>query len=599
MASWLSLTSRLGITTLALVLLGAARAASVSATIQPGIIPVGQAAQFTVTFTDAPRAGLQPPTPPTVAGLSFQYSGQSTSVQMDGRGSQISLSFNYVVTGTKEGNYTIPAIQSVVAGAPLATRPVQLKVIARNASPPAASGQQRWAYLLLVPTKQEVFVGEILPLQLQLYVVDGQDYAPSPLSNAGFVFSQLEPAGQRRVQVQGQVYHLVTHTQNAFATKAGDLTLGPAEARVTLRIPRARQRRQDPFDSFFNFDPFGRNVERRPVTLQSEQRTIKVKPLPTEGVPDTFHGAVGQFDMEVTASPTNVAVGEPIHLRIRVSGQGQLENVTVPINEGWEGFRVYPPRTQLDVTDGASARGVKTFEQDVVPLSVDVAALPEVAFSYFDPEKAIYQTVRQPSSQLLVRPASSSQTLAPIVNSDQEDNPKQTEWPQELVPLKQRLGSLAQIRPPLLTQVWFQSAIALSVFGWGAAVGWRRWQDHLAKNPRVARRLAFARKRRQMLEELHRLASAGDPAPFFAHAFRLVQEQLGERLDLPAAAITEAVLDDRVVPLGAPEDLMADLHQFFQTCNQARYAPVAESKDLPALARHVQSILDRSQRLAT
>jgi tetratricopeptide (TPR) repeat protein len=55
--------------------------------------------------------------------------------------------------------------------------------------------------------------------------------------------------------------------------------------------------------------------------------------------------------------------------------------------------------------------------------------------------------------------------------------------------------------------------------------------------------------------------------------FRLLQEQLGERLDLPASAITEAVLSERLPRRGATPDLIQRLQNLFQICNQARYAP--------------------------
>lgn len=576
----------------------AGHAASVIASFEPSTISAGESAKLSITFSDVPRNAVQQPSIPSVAGLDVRYLGQSTSMRMTGAETRLSVAFNYQVTPAQPGEYVIPALDLSTAGERLRTLPATLKVLKRgDSSAPIASAQQRWAYLMLIPDKEEVFLGEMLPLRLDFYIVDGQDYAPEPLTSEGFVFSPLEAAGQQRVQVQGRVYYQLRHTQNAFATKTGDLTLGPAEARVTLRLPRTRQRGNDPFDSFFGFDPFGRNVELRPATVQSEPRTIKVKPLPGDGVPASFRGAVGQFALEVTASPTNVAVGEPIQLRVRISGQGQMENVTLPLGEGWDGFRAYPPRTQLDVTDASTARGVKTFEQDVVPLNVSQTELPGIEFSYFDPVAAGYRTLSHPPTRLLVRPAASTQTLAPLAGSSANGGSEAPPPPQALVPIKQRPGALAVIRPPLLVRGWFQGLLVLPLLGLGAAVGWRRWREHLARNPLVARRLAFGRQRRQMVEELRRLAATGDPEAFFAHTFRMLQEQIGERLDLPAAAITEAVIEEKLRPRGAPQGLQNDLHQLFQTCNQARYAPVAESKDLPGLAQHVEKTLDRTRQL--
>jgi hypothetical protein len=65
---------------------------------------------------------------------------------------------------------------------------------------------------------------------------------------------------------------------------------------------------------------------------------------------------------------------------------------------------------------------------------------------------------------------------------------------------------------------------------------------------------------------------------------------LGERLDLPATAITEAVLDDRLQGR-APADLVGQLHELFQVCNQARYAAHRTSQELMALVPKVETAL--------
>jgi hypothetical protein len=66
---------------------------------------------------------------------------------------------------------------------------------------------------------------------------------------------------------------------------------------------------------------------------------------------------------------------------------------------------------------------------------------------------------------------------------------------------------------------------------------------------------------------------------------------LGERLDLPASSITEAVIEDRLRPAGVPEDTLARLHALFQSCNMARYAPVKSSQELSALIPEVEMAL--------
>ena len=79
------------------------------------------------------------------------------------------------------------------------------------------------------------------------------------------------------------------------------------------------------------------------------------------------------------------------------------------------------------------------------------------------------------------------------------------------------------------------------------------------------------------------LATENNSDDFFATLFRLLQEQLGERLDCSASSITEAVIDERLARLGAPEATLAGLRELFQLCNQARYAPLRTSGELAAV----------------
>ena len=75
-----------------------------------------------------------------------------------------------------------------------------------------------------------------------------------------------------------------------------------------------------------------------------------------------------------------------------------------------------------------------------------------------------------------------------------------------------------------------------------------------------------------------------------------MQEQIGERLDLPASAITEAIVDERLKPAGLADPTCAALHELFQTCNVARYAPVQTSQELAALVPRLEAVIQELRR---
>jgi hypothetical protein len=84
---------------------------------------------------------------------------------------------------------------------------------------------------------------------------------------------------------------------------------------------------------------------------------------------------------------------------------------------------------------------------------------------------------------------------------------------------------------------------------------------------------------------------------FYALLFRLMQEQIGERLELPSSAITEAVLDDRLPQRGASASLIDRLHRLFQISNQARYAPVTTHAELLSLCSELEIAVGELQQL--
>ena len=161
----------------------------------------------------------------------------------------------------------------------------------------------------------------------------------------------------------------------------------------------------------------------------------------------------------------------------------------------------------------------------------------------------------------------------------------------DIVPIKQRLGSLTPTSPPLIRQAWFVTAQSFPVLAFIGAFFWRRRADALANNPRRRRQRQVAQTVSAGVKQLRQLAPDKKSDEFFALVFRLLQEQIGERLDLPASAITEAVVEERLATGVLAEATRATLQELFQSCNVARYAPTQSSQELAALIPKLERAL--------
>jgi hypothetical protein len=299
--------------------------------------------------------------------------------------------------------------------------------------------------------------------------------------------------------------------------------------------------------------------------------------------------------MNVTAGPTNVAVGDPITVRIQIAGRGDLGSLTLPDQPAWHDFTLYPPTSKVVTTDPLGLQGAKTFEEIVAPQNTNVRELPPFSFSYFDPDAGSYRTLSEPGVALAVRSAGS--TPAPTIAASQTAGPQNPARREDILPIKDDLGALGRAGPPLVTRPVFLALQTVPLLAWLAAVVWRRRTDRLLNNPRLRRHRQVAQLIREGLNDLRRFAAANNPNEFFATLFHLLQEQLGERLDSPASSITEAVIEERLAPLGAPEPVLSNLRELFQLCNQARYAPIRGSAELNSVIGQFEIVLGELQEL--
>ncbi len=575
------MTGRLFILVLLLGWGHVAQAASFRATLEPDTIYQGQGATLALTFEGGQPDSL--PTLPRVPNLTYGGGGREDRMTFANGKQSSSTTYRYSVLPSQPGTYTIPPIVVQFGGQPMVSEPLRLTVVSAAQAVQRGNQQPTRALLRIHVPRTNLFVGEVLPVELTIYAINPSAFDIAPLEAEGFTVGKSERTEQSRVPLNGMIYTRVGIRTTVTPGKAGTLKLGPATGRVQVEVPVARRRTGDPFEEFFNDPFFNRTTESQVLNVVSEPVTVEVRPLPTEDAPPSFLGAVGQFALEIRAAPTNVAVGEPVHLRIQVSGRGALETLAGPSLEGAKDFRVYPANSRVETTDTLGVEGSKIFEQDIVPENAAVRQVPPVIYTFFDPVNTRYVSLTNPAIPLIVRPTGQARTLAGPASEEPV--------PKEIVHLKPRLGSLAALSAPVVTRPWFLALQLVPILAWLGALLLRKRREHLSRNPRSVRRHQVQRFVKSGLVELKQHASQGRAEEFFAVLVKLLQEVLGEKLNLPSASITEAVIEERLRPKGLRPEVLAEMHGLFQACNQARYAPSGSVEDLQQAVTRFESVV--------
>jgi hypothetical protein len=549
-------------------------AASFHASLDANLIFANEQTTLTLTIENAQPAVAPRPTP--VPGLQFRAAGQTEGVRIINGQRSTSLTYPYLIQASQPGDYVIPSIRIRIGGQELVTEPLRLKVLPAEVINP----QERNAFLRLVVPRTDLFVGEILPIQIRLYARHGSLRDIPQLQQEGLTLGHVNQQPVRKTFLDGIEYSLVAFETYVSPARAGQLALGPAQIPMNLPVEGGRS------------DLFGRPLQSRPVLLRSQSVALTVAPLPTEGRPPDFSGAVGDYSLTVRVSTNVVTLGDPITLTVEIAGHGPIEPLQLPNLDHWTDFRVYPPVTQVATTDTFGIQGVKTFDQVVIPKSHDTDLIPPLTFSFFHPESRSYRTLSHPATPITVQPARGQAARSPGVPATlSPDDPASLE--PSLTHIKPRLGLQAIAQPPLLTQPWFLAAQSLPLAAFLTALFWRRQQDRLAANPRLRQRQHVARLTRHGIDQLRQHAASNDAALFFALLFRLLQEQLGEKLGRPAAAITEAALDEPLDTLGLDPDSIQLLREIFHFCNQSRFTPQTSPTEPNQILTRAISLLQR------
>lgn len=125
-------------------------------------------------------------------------------------------------------------------------------------------------------------------------------------------------------------------------------------------------------------------------TKSSRRIPIKVLPLPLEGRPKSFSGAVGQFQIQAQVDSTKVTAGQPFSLKVRFEGQGNAKLIDLPPIEWPENLEVFD--TKSDSKFFKNGQSYKEFEVLLTPTRDGEVKIPQIYFSYFDPATKKYET---------------------------------------------------------------------------------------------------------------------------------------------------------------------------------------------------------------
>lgn len=567
---------------------------------------IGSSVRLSLTFHNTQNVSA--PQLPEISGMQSRYLGPSTALSIVNGKMSSSITHNYILVPLKTGNFTIGPLSATVSGKTYTSGVINVEVVEAEAHAGSSLQDSSYAeqkletgdrlFAVMQVDKRTLFLNEEVPLKIKLYVnnLSVRDLEFPEITHEGVSVAEYDRPSRYQEAINGVNYDVVEFKTRISGIKQGEFNLGPARIRCNLLVKRQMNRRglgslDDFFDDDF-FSGFFGAQQQVPQELATVAVPITVMPLPEENKPEGFTGAIGRFQINVEASPKEVKAGDPVTLRVRISGQGNFSTVNSFSLSDPDGFKVYEAQSSLK-------DNVKTFEQVLIPKSEKVVEVPRINFSFFDPGSGRYEVASGGPIPLKVSPPD-KQEQGPIIDavsvSGEKAQAKEV-LGRDIVYIKDSLGKVKKKGEFLYKNFVFMVFNLFLLMLYFCLVFLNKRSERLKTDLRYARRMRASKKAKSGIARSRKLLEADKIREFYDSVFSALQEYIGDKFHLPKGGITFDAVDNFLREKGINSDILAKLKEVFRDCDVARYAPADLGKqDMEKALRQLEEIIDYLER---
>lgn len=502
---------------------------------------------------------------------------------------------SYTLKANRPGRYILPAAKARINGKVLSCNRVTIEVLSEAAVQQQARGAsgllgdfylapgedprkkiEGGIFMKVQVDRQHCFVGQPVEATFKLYsrLQSNSDIVKNP-GFYGFAVQDiigLKDQVMTKEMVNGREYDVnIVRKVQLYPLQEGNYTIDPME--VINKISFWKGGSHSAKEPEVVEGVFG-GEEKKPdanvVTVENTMRTqpvnITVRPLPEQGQPVQFAGAVGRFTITSRLSQSSLAKNEQGTLELAISGRGNLTQLTAPRVEWPSGIEGFEPVTVDSLQLNASPmQGTRTFRYRFVSSSPGDYTLPAFAFSFFDPDSNRYKTISSPAAVVEV---TNEEKAVPAVGDQ---------------PVK-------KVAKPVNPATLYLAAIVLLVIA-GVIFTWRKETRKAQKAaiappppPRVYLSSADALQPAAILQE----AAERD----FLQALRQsVLHFFQDRLPVAGSNLSKQELLHLMQAKGVEDTVQRQLLQILETCEAGLYAPVDAGLDKSALLDQTRQLL--------
>jgi hypothetical protein len=579
MGSYLNIF-RVAVITIAILLGFETAGAQVSLTVDaPRVVETGETFKL-VYMVNAPPDSFTPPAITNFEILAGPTSSTMSSTQIvNGRRTEsFQVSYTYILTSAKEGQFTIPAASVTVEGKNHTSAPITIEVVkgdetSSQKNPEGVSISNEDIFLKLSVSKSRVVTGEHLIATIKLYTrvpVSGFEDIKFPSFN-GFWSQEIDSPQNIefvRESVNGKIYDAaLLRRYMLLPQQSGTISIDGAEIVCQIRIRAGSNAPRSIFDDFFDsYQTIRKRVTASPVRIVAD-------PLPA-GAPASFSGGVGSFFINSRLTRDSVSANEALSYIIEVSGTGNINLIESPKPEIPTSFEVYDTKITDNSSRGANgASGSKQFEFPLIARAPGEYTIPSLQFSYYDVSRKQYVTLSTNEHNIKVGNSSISTpgtgiTLSTGVNQ------------QAVRSISDDIRYIVTGSAPLRKgNLFLFGSAGYLIYLLVLVVLFVVAEKFLSRRIERSRDIAGTRNRkankvaRLRLKNAGLLLKSGEYSPFYQELHKALLGYVSDKLNLTLSDISRDKIMELLHTRGVNQDLIQELLFLIDQCEFARYSP--------------------------
>lgn len=542
--------------------------------------------------------GMNEPEIPFVNGLTFKYQKtDKRTVEMRGKAVESTI-YIYRVIAMKEGSYRIGPVSSEYKGTRYLSDTVTLEVskkflATREIIPEQEVKSDLGGHIYLVADMPDgkILVNQKIPLSIKLFSdwFDVEDISVSDISSTDLVVERFQKGQGGVITKDGIRYAVLEYKASILAPAPGAFNIEPVKVSLNLSKRRPSPSGQMPELLNDNEDFYDRILgprDKMPLELFTKPIAIIAEGLPKKGRPDDFRGAIGSYDLKAEVSPVKLKEGDPLTVRLTVTGTGNFNTITGIDIPRVSGFKYFDPEI---------ARGESSFvlTQTMRLTGPATPGFPAITFSFYDPAKGEYVSISKGPFPLelesLNKPSAPPVKAAFGTAGAGAGKPS----PGELIPMKSSIG----MRMLDFTRTYpggiLAAVISLPLLLLLISIVVKRRMDFLDEDIEYANWLRAAKRSPAAIEKAEGLCRAGRVKEFYDGVFGSLRDYLGLRLLVPSAGITERTISDMLD--GKIEDpvILETINRIFSDCHIARFTSVRmDREDMERTLKDMKDVIE-------